>query len=169
MNFLILQASAVSHYRLLPVETWDSLCCMLLTWEVMPFRSCSTWSSSLWDCLSTQLLWICRETGHAKGVEMNKGRKPNAINFIMISESRVFVSLFSDTDSPKQIFNNAGQGHDCFLKHAIKYFIRSYKKYLLLIISNRPRWKKSLIFKTTSTGNRIHIEKGPANYFVNLF
>lgn len=51
-----------------------------------------------------QLLWICRETGQAEVVEMNKGRGPNAINFILISETRVFVPLFSYTDSPKQFF-----------------------------------------------------------------
>lgn len=80
----------------------------------MPFQSGSAWSSSLWGCLSTQLLWICRETGHAKAVETNKGRGPNAINFIMISETRVFVPLFSYSDSTKQIFNNAGQGRVFF-------------------------------------------------------
>lgn len=83
----------------------------------MPFQSCSIWSSSLWDCLSTQLLWICSETGHAKAVEMNKERVPNAINFILISETRLFVPIFSYTDSPKQIFKNAGQCRDFFKAH----------------------------------------------------
>lgn len=158
-----LDCTSKSHYRLLPVVTWDCLCCMLRIWEVMPFQSCSIWSASLWDCSSTQLLRIYKEAGHATGVETNKGRGPNAVNFILISETRVFVPLFSHTDS---FLNNAGQHDDFFLNTQPNISTQNYKNYnfsCLLLVTDQDG-KKCLISKPTS--NRIHIDKAQANYFI---
>lgn len=88
-------------------------------------------------CCNTQLLWIYEEAGHAKGVEMNKGRGPNAMNFILISKTRVFVPLFFYTDIFLTILANIM----IFLKMQQNISTQNYKNnnFSSLLNGNRPR------------------------------